>query len=518
MKRILFLLLAASLLFSCKADTSKIEARIDALENVSIASLQAQMTQMSTTLGTLQSTQSQLSGYVSSLQTSVGTLESNYPSLQSAVTALQQKDQTFEINLQELQTAIGDSANDVKRWVESSYATLQQFNQVQTDITGIKTDIQTIFSRLDGLDQATQTIANNLRDATADLTSKLGKCQEDIAGILEDLEALQGDMDTVKEQIAAIISAVQSVVVVPDYRDGSVIMTNALKNNIRFEVYPLSAAENLASLGVSALSLDYVETETKSETLTNIPITLVSFDGEFLKVNANGTGLKETVMNGTSSANARLRISDGAIVKSSEYFPLTMKTLNGAVDLGLSVLWASCNLGASAPEEYGDYYAWGETETKSGYFWSNYKFGKSETGPFSKYNTISSCGTVDDKTVLDLEDDVAYVTLGGKWRMPVNADFQELIDNCDADLVTLSGVSGYKFTSKETGKWIFFPMAGEFSGSSTWLDGYRGRYWTASLRVNNPNHADDFYFDSSGVGVGGYYRYCGRSIRPVWEY
>ena len=221
MKKFFFVLLTASLIISCKADTAEIEARIDTLEKVSIASIQAQLTQMSTTLGTLQSTQSQLSGYVSTLQTSVGTLEGNYSSIQSAVTGLQQKDQAFERNLQDLQTAIGDSANDVKQWVESSYATLQQFNQVQTDITGIKTDIQSIFSRLDGLDQTTQTIANNLRDATEDLTGKLGKCQEDIAGILEDLEALQGDMDTVKQQIAAIISAVQSVVVVPDYSDGS---------------------------------------------------------------------------------------------------------------------------------------------------------------------------------------------------------------------------------------------------------------------------------------------------------
>ena len=324
MKRFLFILLAATLIFSCKADTSEIEARLDTLENVSIASLQAQMTQMSTTLETLQGTQAQLSGYVTSLQTSVGTLQGNYSSLQSAVNELQQKDQTFESNLQELQEAIGDSANDVKRWVESSYATLQQFTQVQTDITGIKTDIQNIFSRLDGLDQATQTIANNLRDATADLTGKLGKCQEDIAGILEDLEALQGDMDTVKEQIAAIISAVQSVVVVPDYTDGSVKMTDKAENVIRFEVYPLEAAENLATLGVSALSLDYVETETKSDALTNIPLTAVSFDGEFLRVTADGTSLKDEITAGIASANARLRISDGTVVKSSEYFLLNI--------------------------------------------------------------------------------------------------------------------------------------------------------------------------------------------------
>ena len=327
MKKSILIIYSAVLLLAVSCNDKEIDAinqRIDTLENVSIASLQAQLTQMNTTLGMLQSTQTQLSGYVTTLQTSVGTLQGNYSSLQSAVSALQQKDQTFENNLQDLQDAIGDSANVVKRWVESSYATLQQFTQVQTDITGIKTDIQNIFSRLDGLDQTTQTIANNLRDATADLTGKLGKCQEDIAGILEDIEALQGDMDTVKQQIAAIISAVQSVAVVPDYTDGSVKMTDEVENIIRFEVYPLEAAENLATLGVSSLSLDYVETETKSSALTNIPLTSVSFDGEFLNVTADGTGLKDEVKAGTASAHARLRISDGTVVRGSGYFPLTL--------------------------------------------------------------------------------------------------------------------------------------------------------------------------------------------------
>ena len=96
-----------------------------------------------------------------------------------------------------------------------------------------------------------------------------------------------------------------------------------------------------------------------------------------------------------------------------------------AVDLGLSVKWSSLNLGAVSPEDYGAYFAWGETETKSDYSWLTYKWGTSPT-TLKKYNTKRSKGTVDNKTVLDPEDDVVHVKLGGKWRMPTDAEWKEL--------------------------------------------------------------------------------------------
>jgi len=137
--------------------------------------------------------------------------------------------------------------------------------------------------------------------------------------------------------------------------------------------------------------------------------------------------------------------------------------VSNAVDMGLSVKWASVNLGASSPETRGDYYAWGETITKSTYSWSTYRFGTSASGPFSKYNTQSSYGTVDNKTRLDLEDDAARVKLGGKWRIPTDAEWAELREQCVWIWTTQNGVNGYKVRAAN-GNSIFLPAGGYMDG------------------------------------------------------
>jgi hypothetical protein len=98
-----------------------------------------------------------------------------------------------------------------------------------------------------------------------------------------------------------------------------------------------------------------------------------------------------------------------------------------AVDIGLSVKWANANLGATSPEDYGDYYAWGETETKADYSWKKYKWCKGSLTSLSKYNTNPEFGTVDNNVELDPEDDVARVKLGGSWRMPTVEEIDELV-------------------------------------------------------------------------------------------
>ena len=225
------------------------------------------------------------------------------------------------------------------------------------------------------------------------------------------------------------------------------------------------------------------------------------------------------------------------------------------VDLGLSVKWASCNLGANSPEEYGDYYAWGETETyyqegyaqenpqkhwksgkSSGYSNDSYRFYKSEIvseGGFDteykgynkyisqkKADSYGFRGFYDDKTVLDPEDDVAHVKLGGKWRMPTNAEFTELINNCQCDWVTYKGVKGRKFTSKKTGytdKWIFLPAVGYRDDDRLYYVGSFGDYWSSSLNTNNPYGAYYLSFNSGSVETGYYSRCRGLSVRPVSE-
>ena len=195
----------------------------------------------------------------------------------------------------------------------------------------------------------------------------------------------------------------------------------------------------------------------------------------------------------------------------------------GAVDLGLSVLWASSNLGDSglcrSPGVNGSYYAWGETASKLNYAWSTYKWGTSENGPFSRYNTISSYGTVDNRTTLLAEDDVAHAKLGGAWRMPTEAEFTELLNNCTKVWTTYNGTKGYKFTSNKTGytwKWIFLPAAGYREGTSLSLVGSAGLYWSSSLLYSYPGSAYIMDFDSDLDADTHYtFRYWGFSVRPV---
>ena len=202
------------------------------------------------------------------------------------------------------------------------------------------------------------------------------------------------------------------------------------------------------------------------------------------------------------------------------------------VDLGLSVKWASFNLGASSPEENGDYFAWGETEPyyisldplmwkqgkEKGYAWDSYKW-YVDGEHVMKYNTDPELGSVDGKTVLDPEDDAAHVKLGGRWRMPTMEEWIELRTNCTLTWTTENGRWGYKVTSNKTGytnKSIFIPAAGGLldTGFSYAVDASVD-YWSSSLFVEMPYSAwfETFYPDFPENFED---RYTGFSIRPVY--
>ena len=185
------------------------------------------------------------------------------------------------------------------------------------------------------------------------------------------------------------------------------------------------------------------------------------------------------------------------------------------VDLGLSVKWAKWNLGATAPEESGDFFAWGETSPKSEYESDNYRFSEKGKG-LVKYNSKDNYGSVvDNLKQLELCDDAAHVILGGDWRMPTAKEIKELNDNCSFSRTTINGVKGSKLKSKKKGytdRWIFFPDTGFKSGEEV-LGCKEGFYWTSSLYTRRPdcglmifcNNWDDDRSD----------RYHGLAIRPV---
>ena len=179
------------------------------------------------------------------------------------------------------------------------------------------------------------------------------------------------------------------------------------------------------------------------------------------------------------------------------------------VDLGLSVKWATCNIGADSPEDYGDYFAWGENRPKSRYDWANcfdctgnswgtYKIGgKTSISPTSGHDT-------------------ARENWGGSWRMPTIAEFEELRDKCEWKLTSQGGHKGYKVTGPN-GNSIFLPAAGWRSGTDTDYVGEDGYYWSSTLSSSNSGNARYLYFNSGGHGTSYFYRSYGRSVRPVTD-
>lgn len=222
------------------------------------------------------------------------------------------------------------------------------------------------------------------------------------------------------------------------------------------------------------------------------------------------------------------------------------------VDLGLSVVWANCNVGANSPEEYGDYFAWGETTPsytgdsqavsptwktgKGGYDWSNYSLCNGSITTMTKYCSDSSYGIVDDKTVLErgLEgqssnDDAASVNMGGAWRMPTSDEINELLNNTYNGWIVnykSTGINGYIFYKKVSGKssfseyttddiHIFLPATGWRYQTSLNRVGQRGCYWSSSFSATSTYSACCINFNKNAVGNGSDGRCRGFSVRAV---
>lgn len=189
------------------------------------------------------------------------------------------------------------------------------------------------------------------------------------------------------------------------------------------------------------------------------------------------------------------------------------------VDLGLpsGTLWATCNVGANAPEDYGDYFAWGEMTTKSNYDWSTYKYCNGDYNKLTKYCSKSDHGYngfTDNLTVLQAGNDVANVQWGNDWRMPTNAEWDELLNNTSNTWTTRNGVNGRLFTATN-GNSLFLPAAGYRNGLSLNFAGTLGHYWSSSLYIDYPNCAWRLYFGSDCCYMGSNDRSDGFSVRPV---
>ncbi|MBQ9201812.1 MAG: Ig-like domain-containing protein [Bacteroidales bacterium] len=316
--------------------------------------------------------------------------------------------------------------------------------------------------------------------------------------------------------------------------NGRAIITVKTVDQEKTDTCAITVKQLVTSIAISNTSLFLVVGEEDTLSVTSVlpdnaydkTYTWTSSDNSVATVDEKGK--VTAVARGTAIIKATA--NDGSGVSSScQVLVRSNSCPDGAVDLGLSVYWSTCNLSESglvnSPEVYGDYFAWGETSSKLNvpYDWSSYKWCNGSSTSLTKYNIYSSYGTVDNKTTLDSEDDVAHVILGGSWRMPTDAEWRELLEKCSwtwtsnyngtgvAGRIVTSNVEGYKDKS------IFLPAAGGRSVTSLSDAGSRGYYWSSSLLTDYPGYAWNVVFYSGYASWGVDNRYFGFSVRPVSE-
>ena len=273
-------------------------------------------------------------------------------------------------------------------------------------------------------------------------------------------------------------------------------------------VCPNTTIQPEISLSETSLALKSGETVQLTATVEPVDAGTVTWTSNNESVATVADGFVTAIAEGTAVITAEV-----AGVQATCSVTVT-KPYYEAVDLGLSVKWASMNIGANAPEEYGDYFAWGETKPKDYYDWDTYKWCKGTKPTLTKYCTYSDYGTVDNKTVLDLEDDAARANWGGTWRMPTRAEQDELRTKCTWEWTTLNGVNGCKVIGPN-GNSVFLPAAGYRRGSSLSHAGVYGNYWSSSLYPRYDYDAYDLCFDSGGASLVADDRDDGQSVRAV---
>ncbi len=329
---------------------------------------------------------------------------------------------------------------------------------------------------------------------------------------------------------------VQTITAVPGYSDGSV---KAYKSvfQIAFDVLPKEAAPKLAAESTDIFELKVVYTTlTKAaagEALT-LPVTGKegTTDG-VLTLTVDGSAIADEFIAGALGASACLNVVFNENAVTSGYFPLKKDPYNNHefVDLGLpsGLKWATCNVGATKPEEPGDYFAWGEVEPyyepgyapsddpvwkpgkEGGYIWDNYKYLDKEKGILTKYTDE------DGLTKLLPEDDAATYNWGTPWRMPTSDEWQELLDQCSC--VIDEAKAGLTVTGPN-GNSIFLPFTGYFSNFyMVFNDCEGGLYYASDRDISTLSMSANYlYFSESwGIGLNGYDKIDGQSIRAVAE-
>lgn len=265
---------------------------------------------------------------------------------------------------------------------------------------------------------------------------------------------------------------------------------------------PVKAKENSRDFSVSLKNLSFSEpNQTATVYFMLSPVDLSGKEIDVAVYRGNGTMPLKYVFSGQHFEAGLAYSVIASLCAAQDNAPAGVE----AVDLGLpsGIKWASCNVGATKPEEYGGYYAWGETEEKDDCSRDTYLY------------YIDGAYAFLGSEISGTNYDVAHVKWGGSWRLPTEMELQELIDNCDRRMLNYNGIYGMKLTGSN-GNSIFFPAAGYQSRNAFYRKGTYGSYWSGSFYSESDGYrAYHLYFLNTGVSRIFDTRFCGRSVRPV---
>ena len=558
MKRIKFILLAIAMLLaapafltSCQEDAPEINYTmnvsvindftkvVEAINNGSLKNEQAiqklteaidkmnadQQTKLQAIIDVLNSVNATLETKLAAIEAAMKAqtliLESKLALLETAI-----KNQTIkqEEMAQKLVTAIDNLSSSMVAKTEAITAAINsQSTALQSKLglieAAMKAQTLTLESKLDLLEKAIK--------ALPDYSAQL----EAIKAVIESLPDYGGKLDALANAIKALpaysaqLEAIKTAIeALPNYGDKLTALENAIKAlpNYSDKFDAVVAALNAMKTQIEALGTGQTGIATQIAGVTAAINDLVD------EVNSGNTDAAAALAQIIQKLeDLKGSIGGGGTTPGGGETPSTMEY----VDLGLpsGLKWAKCNLGASKPSDYGDYYAWGETAPKKIYNWVTYKWmkaGQSDEKYITKY-TIADGQTEaiwydsarkfigDNKTVLDAADDAATQQLGSPWRMPTKVDIKELKDNCIWTRIEQDGVSGYQVEGPN-GNVIFLPAAGARKGSGLQSAGTYGNYWSSSLDTAYSYLARYLSFDSGAHDWVSYqYRYYGYSVRPV---
>ena len=404
--------------------------------------------------------------------------------------------------------------------------------------------------KLDLLTAAVENQTLKLEELAEKLVTAIDNLSDDMKDKLDQIKGVLDDQKTTLEtKLAAIEAAVKAQTLSLEGKLG--LLEDAVKALPDYSSQLEAISTAIANLPDYGDKLSAIEAAVKAlpdygSKFDLIVASLDAIKGQAEALGTGQTGIATQIAGVTSAINALVdQVKDGDTDAAAALAQIIQKLedLKGSiggggttpstmeyVDLGLpsGLKWAKCNLGASKPSDYGDYYAWGETAPKADFTWDTYKWmqaGHSHWRYITKYTFADgqtggiwydSAGAFigDNKTVLDAADDAATANLGSPWRMPTKVEIAELITKCTWTWTTQDGVEGCQVDGPN-GNAIFLPATGHYEESGLIYAGTRGNYWSSSLDSADCTTArgDDFF--SGGGASGKYYRYYGLAVRPV---